>query len=132
MFNADIIFCCLWVLLNIGGVTVQIILHLVQKRRYRKRQIRKLRGADPLISVGRLGKYPGFPSRSLYRQLVNRLTKKGQYVQPLSMAVGRVNRSRVANARTADDSSRPLLSPDSSLNAHGNTRYYGTYNIIEQ
>ena len=122
-FNADILFSCLWVLLNISGVTVQLILYLIQKRRYRKKQIRKYHGAHPFAGATYLRKYPGFPSRSLYRQLVNRLTNKGQYRPP---SVGRVHRSRVANTRTANDSSRPLLSPDSSLNAHGNTRYYGT------
>lgn len=126
IINADIAFTCLWILLNISGVTIQLILYFVQKKRFQKKQIRNNYGADPLSSVPttHLRRYPGFPSQSLYRQLMNRLTNKGQYRPPPS--AHRVRRSRVAKARTADDSSRPLLSPDSSLNAHGDTRYYGT------
>ena len=127
--NADIAFTCLWILLNISGVTVQLILYLTQKKRFRKKQIRNLHVADPLSSIPttHLRRYPGFPPRSLYCQLVNRLSNKGQYRPP--PGTHQAHRSRVGKARTANESqSRPLLSPDSSLNAHGNTRYYGTQN----
>ena len=124
--HTDIIFSCLWILLNISRVAVQLTIYLIQKRSYEKQQLRSRYGADPFTNLKYIRKYPGFPTQSLYRKLVNKLTNKGQYRSIAN--VGSVRSRAAANVKaTQDGSSRPLLSPDSSLNAHGNTRSYGTY-----
>ena len=119
--HADIIFSCLWILLNISGVAVQLTIYLIQKRRYKKKELQ-----NPFTTLHYIRKYPGFPTQSLYHKLINKLSTKGQY-RPVANVSHVHSRAAAKVSTTQDGSSRPLLSPDSLLNAHGNTRSYGTY-----
>ena len=107
---ADIIFSCLWILLTIAGIAVQLTLYLIQKQKHKKRQMRYPR--DPFIAGMYFRKYTGFPTRSLYRQLVNKLKRTRERNFNSAHRVRRRN----------NDSSRPLLAPNS-----GTT--YGTYHV---
>ena len=100
----------MWILLIIAGITVQLTLYLIQKQKHKKRQMRYPR--DPFIAGMYFKKYTGFPTRSLYRQLVD---KQKRTREQNFNAVHRVRRRN-------DDSSRPLLAPSS-----GTT--YGTYYV---
>ena len=104
---SDIVCCCVWILLAITGVAVQVTIHLIQKRRYKKKQER-LVAAYPQYGLQNFKKYSGFPETSLYR----RLTRKRKFTT--------VSQPR----RNKDESTRPLLSPNTSPSRVIN---YGTY-----
>ena len=82
-----------------------MMLYLIQKQRYKKKQqqYRYVQG----IHIPLKKKYTGFPTRSLYRQLVQRNPNRG--------------------VRRQDDVTRPLLSPGGSVNVSRGASNYGTY-----
>lgn len=109
---ADIICSCLWILLAIAGLAVQLTLYFIQKQRYKKKQLRSLR--RPYVIGNHFRRYTGFPIHSLYCQLKNRW-KSQRYYDPVSPI-----------HHWANDTSRPLLSPNSTLNAHAHSSTYGS------
>ena len=97
----DIACCCVWILLTIAGVTVQLTIHWIRKKRFEKKRQRNFYGMY-------FKKFSGFPQTSLFRRLTR--NRKGNSVSQVK-------------GRQVNDSTRPLLSPNTSPTRSPN---YGT------
>ena len=97
----DVILCCVWAVLLVLGLVTQAVLLIVQETRFYKKQ-----GQQNRQQVVRHGpdvpriRYTGFPSRSLFRRLIDQPERPARVVR---------------RTRRSDSTTRPLLSPNSSM-----------------